>query len=203
MSGTTLGLHAPPELLRCKPATVVAVRTGGFFGEAIRFGAGLKKLPNTINHIALVDHVTDTTVWGIEASPGGVGDVDLSKYFIGINGKYTVTNWKQPIPDDKRERILEIVRAMKGKTTYDWPAIAADALEDLHLPGVWADHETWGQLSPAHVVCSSLAAWAYEHEDQHGPYTLPAEGIRGGVRTDLPLIQPGNWAQFIIENGYN
>ena len=197
------GPNFVPELHRCRPGTILAVRTGGRPAWWIRFGAGLRGLPNLDNHIVGVDHVDASgTVWGIEGRPGGVGWVDCAKYFQGNYGKYVVSNWKQQIPFPERSRITERMRSLLG-TKYDWEAIAADGMQDLHLPAIWEDHVTWGPQAPAHVVCSSAMAWAYEAEGMNGPYTQPAEGVRAKVLKSLPLIQPGDWTRWILENGYN
>ncbi len=185
------------------PGDVLAVRTGSIFGWWIRLGSALRDQPNLDNHIVIVDHTdSNGTLWGIEGRPGGVGWVDCSIYLQGRNAAYTVNNVRQFISTDKRKLITTTCQAMLH-TEYDWPAIAADALADLRLPVTWAGREQWGPNAPGHVVCSSLAAWAYYHNNVSGPYTKPSAGVDGGVLKELPLIQPSDWVKWIIDNGYN
>lgn len=182
------------------PADILAVRTSSAFGRWIRFGSALRDQPNLANHIVIVDHLDSSGIlWGIEGRPGGVGWVDCAVY---LQSPYTISNTKQYISPTRRDHITATCRAMIG-TEYDWPAIAADALTDLHLPAVWADREKWGPQSPGHVVCSSLAAWAYYHNEVDGPFDVPASGVSGGVLKELPLIQPSDWVDWIIRNKYD
>jgi hypothetical protein len=198
----TLGVKAPPALAACGLGDVIAVRTSGKAAWWIRFGAALRNEPNLDNHIVIVYRVDETgTVWGLEGRPGGVGEVDCAKYFTGSYSAYAVNNRKQYKTAAQREAIVDTCYAMLG-TKYDWPAIAADALVDLRLPSVWADRETWGPQVPVHVVCSSLAAWAYWKNGLYGPYAHPTSGIKGGVLKELPLIQPADWVKWMIENNY-
>lgn len=200
----TFNLQGPPELVRCKIGTVLAVRTGGLAGWWIRFGAAWRNLPNLDNHIVIVHHVDSSgTVWGIEGQPGGVGWVDCANYFYGVNGSYVVSNWRQPLSLQERSSVAKICESMLH-VAYDWPAIAADALNDLRLPATWAVRDDkWGSQAPGHVVCSSLAAWAYWKSGIPGPYDKPASGISGGVLNELPLIQPGDWTNWAYQNRYS
>lgn len=187
-------LAGPPELIRCKPSDVVAVRTPGIFGRLIRFGASIEKHPDTINHIAVVHHVTANVVWGIEGRPGGVGWVNMAKYFEGPLAKYTVTNWHQPRTPQQRAGVCTLLRAALGDK-YDWESIGMDALEDLvdkrEFPKLmdhwWRDADG----TDAHFVCSSLAAYAYDHN-----------GLASPNYTAEQNIQPYDWEMFIEAGGF-
>ena len=48
-------------------------------------------------------------------------------------------------------------------TAYDWQAIVADAGHAFGLDIAWLPDFRTGQV-PGHVVCSSLAAYAYEQK---------------------------------------
>lgn len=174
------------------PGTVLAVRTENIFGEAIRFGSALVDRPNVENHIAVVHHVNpDKTIWGIEGRPGGVGWVDCSRY---LNAVYTLSNRNQPMTTQQRQAICGTMESVLGMA-YDWPAIYQDALIDLHLPNLWA--EKWNNETPCHVVCSSLAAWAY---NKNG-LANPSEAGRT-YTVDMRHVQPGDWTKFILANHY-
>jgi hypothetical protein len=70
---------------------------------------------------------------------------------------------------------------------YDWSAITADAAQALRL---WALSANWkaGQ-TPAHVVCSSYAAWCYEQVGLAEP-SGTAEGR---------FTTPADWDHFITK----
>jgi hypothetical protein len=168
-----------------QPGDVLAVRTTGLPGVMIRFGAALQDKPNLDNHIAIAHHQNGDTWRGIEARPGGVAWVDLAPY---LENKYTVTNVGQPKTPIQRDFVCKVIEQML-KTSYDWEAIALDALTDLHIPDMWA--EQWHGHTPDHVVCSSLAAWAYLRAALNRP-----------MPTDPAHVQPADWTQFILQNGY-
>lgn len=201
MTDSPFNIQGPPELVRCKPGTVLAVRTSGFAGTWIRIGAALRGIPNLDNHIVVVHHVdSNGIVWGLEGKPGGVGWVNCANYFAGANGKYVVSNWRQPLTPSQRTNICAVTATML-KTPYDWTAIEQDAIDDLHLPELWG--EKWNGQTPGHVVCSSLAAWAYHDVVAAGPYDDAFTGVKGGVLGRLPHIQPGDWTKWAIEKNYN
>jgi hypothetical protein len=177
-----------PDLLQ--PGDVVVVRTGGWEAGLIRFGSALRGQPNLDNHVAVVHHKDSSgTLWGIEGRPGGVGWVDVAVYFTGARGQYTLTNALQPKTAVQRDVVAATCEAMLH-TPYDWPAIAQDALQDLHLPELWA--AKWNGTTPGHVVCSSLASWAHRKAALAAPAT-----------TDARHVEPSDWAQFIIERGWS
>lgn len=168
------------------PGDVLAVRTGGFDSWWIRFGASVKGLPNLENHIAVLHHQDPGGIWwAIEGRPGGVGWVNAAEY---LNSPWTVTNRNQEKDGTARSTVCAIIEALLH-TPYDWPAIAADAMTDLHLPTLWT--ESWGGTEPpGHVVCSSLASWAYRRARLSYP------------QLNVTITQPGDWTQFIISNRY-
>lgn len=171
--------------LDLRPGDVLAVRSNGAAGWWIRIGAALHNQPNLSNHIAVVHH-TDIhgTVWGIEGRPGGVGWVDCRKY---LESPYTLTNVEQNKTAIQRQNICKTMEAMLG-TPYDWEAISVDGMTDLgvRLPGWRPD---WTGTVPGHVVCSSLADYAYWKNNVDCPV-----GGRG--------VQPSDWVKFILTKAW-
>lgn len=168
------------------PGMVLCVRTNGLAGEMIRFGEMLIGEDDLENHVAVLDHKDSTgRWWAIEGRPGGVGWRDATPY---LSSPWTLSNQSQAITDTMRMDICKTMRGLLG-VPYDWTAISEDALRDLHLPSVWA--ENWHGVAPAHVVCSSAAAYAYRHNNLQSP-----------AQTDTAHIQPADWADFIVLNGY-
>jgi hypothetical protein len=168
-----------------QPGTVLCVRTTGFFGEMIRFGAALIDKSDLENHVLVLDHVTSNTWWGVEGRPGGVGWVDATPY---LESPWTMSNQGQQLTSGQRDIICSTMRGLLG-VPYDWTAIDQDAVRDLHLPELWA--EKWHGVAPAHVVCSSSAVWAY----MKGKADYPKD-------VDPAHVQPADWAEFITLNGY-
>lgn len=163
---------------------VLCVRTPGFAGRMIRLGAALRDLPNLDSHIAIMHHVDAAGVpWVIEGRPGGVGWRDARVYLT--DGRL-MTNVYQPKTDAQRYAVAVAAESMLG-TGYDWVGIAADAAHDLNLPALWRS-DPHGDGPPAHVVCSSLAAWLYHHVG------LPAPG----TREQWDRVQPADWSEFIL-----
>ena len=168
------------------PGHVMAVKTTGFTGDMIRFGACLIDEPNLSNHIAVLDHMDDKgTWWCIEGRPGGVGWRDATAY---LSSEHTITNQGQHTTAPQRDAICKFMQMMLG-VGYDWRAIAEDGARDLHIPDPWG--ETWNGEQAGHVVCSSVAALAYSSSQLQHP-----------IQTNLPHIQPADWVSFILGNGY-
>jgi hypothetical protein len=172
------------------PGDVLVVRTpaGGFWARVasvlIRLGAGLELKPNQVDHVAIVHHVdADGVTWVVEGRPGGVGWAVASEY----DNPYLVTNADESKTDAQRQRICELARGLLG-VAYDWTAIAVDGLEALHLTHLWGD-DSWGPKPPAHVVCSTLADYAYTEVGLKHP--------GNGRRTT-----PADWAALFITYGW-
>jgi hypothetical protein len=167
-----------------QPGDVLVVRTGSFAGAMIRLGAALKGRPNLSNHVSIVHH-TDAhgTVWCLEGRPGGAGWRDAKAY---LASPWLLTNAAQPKTGAQRQAVCGIMQAMIG-TAYDWEGIAADGAADLHLDTAWLP--AWNGTVPGHVVCSSLAAYAY------GKTGL---GCPAGGRQ----VQPADWDTFILTRGW-
>jgi hypothetical protein len=167
------------------PGTVLAVRGSGWTGNLIRAGAALLGKPNLSAHIAVVHH-TDAkgTTWAISGQPGGVGWEDTARY---LADPWTITNADQPLTPTQASGIATTMETLIG-TGYDWDAIAADAEAafGIILPG-W--DPSWHGTVPGHVVCSSIAAYAYAKKAAACP-----KGDRG--------VTPGDWDQFIIRRGW-
>lgn len=170
-----------------QPGDVLAVRSKGFSSAAIRLGAALLGEPNLENHIAVVHHVDDAgTTWCVEGRPGGVGWRDARDY---LGSRWTMSNATESKSGRQRDLVRTAVFAALG-TKYDWEGIAADAATALRLPDLW--REKWGGKVPGHVVCSSLAAWAYQRA-----------GLPYPVVHDLARTTPADWSELIIERGWS
>jgi cell wall-associated NlpC family hydrolase len=82
-----------------------------------------------------------------------------------------------------------VAKGMLG-TPYDWDGIVADAMKAIGAQELWAQN-WYGQGPPAHMVCSSLAAWIYQQVQLDIPtYHVPRQ------------TTPGDWEQFILMHGY-
>ena len=167
------------------PGDVLAVRSGSLAAWAIRFGSAFRDGPNLSNHIAVASHYdAHGTLWCAEGKPGGVGQRDARAY---LASPWTLTNAAQPKTRAQRDAVAGVMTALNG-TAYDWQAICASAARDLGftLPG-W-DPGWHGQV-PAHVICSSLAAYAYAKAGLACP-----PGERG--------CQPSDWDTWILTRGW-
>src|SRR5512146_551060 len=183
-------MTASAILANLKQGDVCVVRTSGWAGWWIRLGSALRGQPNLDNHVVVVDHRdAHGTVWGIEGRPGGVGWVDVAQYFTMPNAAYMTTNIRQPKTAEQRRGISTFMKSMLG-TRYDWEAIEQDGFQDLHLPQLWG--EKWNGVTPGHVVCSSVAVWAYKKNLLDYPKT-----------TDLRHIEPSDWTVFCLDNSYD
>lgn len=171
-----------------RPGDVIAVNTGtSAYARAIRAANWLAgRRWSWANHVILVHH-TDAggTLWGVEGRPGGVGDVDLT----ARDYAYYSSNAGQPKTDAQRAMLVELGGQVRG-TPYDWEGVVADAMQALGLQRLWRSREEWpdgvGGKAPAHVVCSSLWAWA--------------AGVAGLVRPapakNARFVTPGDWDAF-------
>jgi len=163
------------------PGDVLAVRGGGIPAAAIRAVAAIRDKPNISNHIAIVSHRDDSgTLWVIEGRPGGVGWRDARDY---LASPWTLTNAAQPKAPEQRALVTRTAKAMLG-TPYDWAAIAGDGLNDLHL---W---DPVGGVVRGHVVCSALAALAYDKAGLARP------------AGDERMVQPADWDEWMLTSGW-
>jgi hypothetical protein len=179
-----------------QPGMVLCVRTNGTSDELIRFGAALLDEDDLENHVAVLDHITPDpkggvgTWWAIEGRPGGVGWVDASAY---LSSPWTISNQGQKLTDEQQQDICKTMQALIG-TPYDWEAIEEAGMRDLHmtslhLPELWS--EKWHGVAPGHVICSSAAVWGYMKNGADYPKNI-----------DQAHVQPADWSDFIILNGY-
>ena len=164
---------------------VLCTRSGGLASTLIRLGQAFRGKPNIVNHVAIVHHLDAKGEWVcVEGRPGGVGWAPARKY---LDSPWTLTNAGQPKTPEQRAGVVARCEALIGRP-YDWGGIALDAAQavGIDLPSRWTG--TW---DAAQVVCSSLAAYAYDK----GALSRPA----GALRT----ITPGDWADFILSRNYD
>jgi len=173
------------------PGDVLVTREGGWpWANLIRLGEAFAGTPAVCNHVIVASHIDDNgTYWGIEGRPGGVGDRDLSG---PLNWPLTNANNQQPKTPAQRIEIVAIMRQFLGRP-YDWQGIAEDTREALHLAWTIPLASEWkdGQV-PGHVVCSSVADYAYEKVGLSNP--------GGGKITRMTT--PGNWDRFMMTKGW-
>lgn len=164
---------------------VLCTRSGGLMPTLIRLGQAFRGKPNIVNHVAVVHHLDAKGEWVcVEGRPGGVGWAPAAKY---LESPWTLSNARQPKTWDQRKAVVESCEALIGRA-YDWGAIALDAAQavGIDVPFRWSG--TW---DAAQVVCSSLAAYAYQHVELARP--------AGALRT----ITPGDWADFILSHDFD
>lgn len=170
------------------PGDVLALRTPGNWKTSqwwIRFGAALRNKPNLSNHICVAHHYdANHTLWGIEGRPGGVGWVDCSQY---LKSAGLLTNADQPKTDAQRAAVAKTMETMLH-TGYDWEAIVVDGAADLGVD-VAGWEPDWDNGVPAHVVCSSVAQYAY---------------VKAGLKVPAGgrYCQPADWDEFILGKGW-
>ena len=164
---------------------VLCTRAGGIIPWLIRLGAAFRGKPNIVNHVAVVHHLDEKGEWVcVEGRPGGVGWAPATKY---LASPWTLTNAGQPKSKAQREAVVNACAALIG-VRYDWGGIALDAARavGIDIPAKWV-----GKWDAAQVVCSSLAAYAYQRVGLSRP--------EGELRT----ITPGDWADFILSHNYD
>lgn len=170
------------------PGDLLLIRTDGWQARFIRFGAATRELitghdePNLVNHVAIAHHIdAKGNLWVVEGRPGGVGWRQANDY---LSNAWTITNVAQPKTHLQRLYVCETATALLG-TAYDWTAIVDDAAESfgLNLP-TW--DAQFGKI-PGHVVCSSLAAYAYARAGLAHP-----DGQRN--------VSPADWDTFLVEH---
>jgi hypothetical protein len=147
-------------------------------------GAAVRDEPNVWNHVIVAHHVDEHgTFWGMEGRPGGVGPVDLTPW---LRNPWTLTNAAQPKTVGQRNEIALAVAAADQRP-YDWVGIAVDA--GRAVAPLWKMRDCWGPGIPCHVVCSSLADWAYERVGLASP------------AADR-FCTPADWAGFVETRGW-
>lgn len=185
----------PGHLLAVQPADVVVLRgTTAWTAKLIEVAAVLRGLPPA-SHVAVMHHWdAHGRPWGVEGRPGGVGWVDMTRY---LADRRTVTNAAQPKAAVQRKAVTTLLATMLG-TPYDWVGgICGDAVRDLDMPKLWGLTDPGTGLIPGAVVCSSLAAYGYDHEGLAAP-CRPGEAGAGRWRD----VEPADWAQWIDASGW-
>lgn len=170
-----------------RPGDVLVVRDKSWVGRVLRWGAGYGDNVNGWNHVVVASHTDDSgSFWGIEGKPSRVGEVVIDGRLVD---RWSLANWSQPKAAEQRAAIVEVCRGMLGKP-YDWTAIVRDAMNAIHAPTLWG-MKGWGANTgvPTHVVCSSLATYAYQRAGLSAP-----GGTEGGGRWSTPW----HWAEWII-----
>jgi hypothetical protein len=155
----------------------------------ISLGARMRHEPDTWNHVIVADHIDAAgTFWGLQGQPGVVGAVDLAPYLADPE---TLTNAGQQKSGEQRALIVAAMQPLVGKAGYDWLAILGDAAQAMtataaqrFVAPLWSMLGKWGPGAPGHVVCSSLADWAYH---------------QAGLDSPDPdrWCTPGDWAQWV------
>lgn len=170
---------------------VLVTREGPWWASAaIRLGSRLRNRPSFCNHVIVVHHRDEAgTLWGIEGRPGGVGWRDLSD---PLTWPETNVNNDQPKTDAQRTAIADVMVQMLG-TPYDWAGIAEDTRQALHAAWGFSVAREWkDDQVPGHVVCSSLADYAYERVGLPNP---------GGSKITRATT-PGDWDQWMIDRAW-
>jgi hypothetical protein len=174
-------------MLTVEPGDLLCVRSPGLAGKLIRIGAEIAGRPGLANHVAVVHHTDAKGIcWCLEGRPGGVGWRDAADY---LRSPYTIANTGQPKTRMQRAGVCTTVRVMLG-TAYDWEAIAADAGMAFGLRDIWGERA--GGTLPGEVVCSSLAAYAYDRN-----------GLAAPAPADYAHVTPGDWVALIMEHRWD
>ena len=160
----------------------------------ISLGARMEHKPDQWQHVIVADHWDEAGVfWGMQGQPGVVGPVELTPYLADPE---TLVNVDQPKTIDQRKLIVSAMQPLIGKEGYDWLAILGDAAQAMtataaqrYVAPLWKLAGKWGPGVPGHVVCSSLADWAYE---------------QAGLASPDPdrWCTPADWAEFIEGKGW-
>lgn len=183
MTGDLKVVPAPPQ-----PGDVLVIDGTTDVAKLIEAGAVLLGNP-AASHVAVMHHTDDAGVpWAIEGRPGGVGWADARGY---LQDPRTVANVLQPKTQHQRLQVTALAAKLLG-TPYDFlGGIAEDAFNALGLGALWAEKDPATGLAPAHVVCSSLAAWVYDKVGLAAPHP-----------NDWRHVTPGAWAEFIAAQGW-
>lgn len=172
-----------------KPSDLLIIRTGGLAAHLIQIGQSMMGQPNLGNHVALAHHLDQSGKfwWLLEGRPGGVGWADSRKY---EHSRYMLNNCGQPRTEGQRQAITIEAEHLIG-TAYDWAAIADDTLRAFHMPELWKRVSAAPGVAPAQVVCSSYAAFLYDHAGCDVPQWTAED------------TTPGDWDGFILDRGYH
>lgn len=169
------------------PGDILITRDNRLWARLIRIGAALRDQPDSWNHVIVASHLDAAGVyWGVEARPGGVGWVDLKPWLVD---RWTLTNVDQPKTADQRGQVVAVAKGMLG-TPYDWAGIVKDGMDAINAGDLWRLRD-FGTGPPAHVVCSSLAAWVYTRA-----------GLARPSQTRQRGITPADWASFILRRDW-
>lgn len=172
---------------------VIVTREGPWYvSAAIRLGAWLMKRPAKCNHVIIVHHQdADGRWWGIEGRPGGVGWIELT---IRLGDTLTNANNAQPKSEEQRYLVAVASESLLG-VAYDWTGIAGDVKQAVGVQRrFWLRVREWKEdETPAQVVCSSFADWAYEKVGMPNP---------GGYQRTR-MTTPGDWDKFMINKEWN
>jgi hypothetical protein len=186
------------DVSNLKPGDVLAVRNEGLAALMIRIDAALEDKPNISNHIAVVHHQDGKGRWWVIAGqPGGVGYAQAAHL---LASGWTLNNIGQPgRTDADRAYVAKAAEAMLG-TKYDWQAIEDDGIRAFapKAEKIWNQEWEHTGMAPAHVVCSSFAAYLYDLKG----WARPRPEV-DGLEVSAREIEPGDWDEFVLANGYN
>lgn len=176
------------DLSTVQPGDVLTIPGAGWVGVLIRWQyrlTGGTSAFSKYGHVVIAKGRDEQKrYWGIQASPSGVGWVDLAKY----DGKPIVVNSEQPKPLAARTSVVEAMSQLIG-SHYDYGAYVIFALETIGITPQWTDTES-GKVIPPHFVCSALAASLYDDAGLPRPPGL------------MRLIRPGDWAKWTSLRGW-
>lgn len=169
-----------------RPGDVLVIADKKATSFFVKLAALFTNKPALYNHIAIVHHIDDAgTVWCVEGRPSGTGWVDAEKY---LKAPFTKTN-AHMYPnrtDEQRSKVASIIEGMIG-TPYDWSAIVEIGMNAIHADELWKAKQWNADEVPTHVICSSLAEWAY----QQVGWTTPAPYTSGR------FVTPADWHLFL------
>jgi hypothetical protein len=176
------------DLSTVEPGDVLTIPGAGWVGVLIRWQyrltGGTSAFSNYGHVVIAKGRDEQNRYWGIQASPNGVGWVNMAKY----DGKPIVVNSEQPKTLAARKTVIEAMPQLIG-SHYDYTAYVIFALETIGITPEWTDTES-GKVIPPHFVCSALAASLYDDAGLPRPPGL------------MRLIRPGDWAKWTSLKGW-
>lgn len=171
--------HSKTSMADLRPGDILVISDRKWTSFFVKLQAFLKNESAQHNHIAIVHHTDEAgTIWAIEGRPSGTGWADAESY---LKSPFTKTNAivQKNRSDEERAEVAKILEGMIG-TPYDWSAIIELGMDAINADRLWKAKE-WGENEiPTHVICSSLADWAYQRVGWASPskvgsrYTTPA-----------------------------